>query len=453
MDTIEERLPPHSVEAEEAVLGSLLIDPDAIYEVSGHLLPAHFYRTRHRFIYQAMLDLQQAKTPLDVVTLIEQLRRNDTLDQLADPKGGYSSESVIIGLLNAVPTSINLSAYAGIVAAAAKRRDLLHAAGTVAKLAYDETVDLDDVRHHALSAIRDALADQANDGTLTAREAFAAAEARQDRLRAGDKVKVIPTGLTAVDEIHGGGYQTGFYLIAARPGMGKTSYITTCLAHQLRLGHRILHFALETTTEATVDKLLAAALNVPYNTVNKGLLDEEQYAHYRHLVGRWQTYPWFINDTHNMPLYALLNHARLLHATEGIDLIYVDHIGKITLPDRRAWQNETARMTEISRELEALAHDLDLPLVAAAQLNRGVESRQDKRPLLSDLRDSGSLEADAGVVQFIYRDEYYNPHTDRPRIAEILTPKNRYGPTGTVQVFFNNTLAKFGNLAVKEIAL
>ena len=175
--------------------------------------------------------------------------------------------------------------------------------------------------------------------------------------------------------------------------MGKTSYITTTLAHQLRLGHRILHFALETTTEATVDKLLAAALNVPYNTVNKGLLNEEQYALYKQLVAKWKAYPWFINDTHNMPLYALLNHARLMQATEGIELIYVDHIGKITLPDRRAWQNETARMTEISRELEALAHDLDIPLVAAAQLNRGVESRQDKRPQLSDLRDSGSLEA------------------------------------------------------------
>ena len=170
-------------------------------------------------------------------------------------------------------------------------------------------------------------------------------------------------------------------------------------------------------------------------------------------MAKWKAYPWFINDTHNMPLYALLNHARLMQATEGIELIYVDHIGKITLPDRRAWQNETARMTEISRELEALAHDLDIPLVAAAQLNRGVESRQDKRPQLSDLRDSGSLEADAGTVQFIYRDDYYNPHTDRPCIAELLTPKNRYGPTGTVQLYFNNTLAKFGNLAVKEIAL
>ena len=410
MDTIEERLPPHSVEAEEAVLGSLLIDPDAIYEVSGYLLPTHFYRARNRFIYEAMLDLQKAKTPLDVVTLLEQLRRNETLQHLGDSQG-YNGESVVISLLNAVPTSINLNAYAGIVADAAKRRELIAAAGTVAKLAYDETSELNDVRHHALSAIRDALADQSNDGTLSASEAFAAAEARQERLRAGEKVKVIPTGLAAVDEIHGGGYQTGFYLVAARPGMGKTSYITTTLAHQLRLGHRILHFALETTTEATVDKLLAAALNVPYNTVNKGLLNEEQYALYKQLVAKWKAYPWFINDTHNMPLYALLNHARLMQATEGIELIYVDHIGKITLPDRRAWQNETARMTEISRELEALAHDLDIPLVAAAQLNRGVESRQDKRPQLSDLRDSGSLEADAGTVQFIYRDDYYNPHT------------------------------------------
>ena len=452
MDTIEERLPPHSVEAEEAVLGSLLIDPDAIYEVSGSLLPTHFYRARNRFIYEAMLDLQKAKTPLDVVTLLEQLRRNETLQHLGDSQG-YNGESVVISLLNAVPTSINLNAYAGIVADAAKRRELIAAAGTVAKLAYDETSELNDVRHHALSAIRDALADQSNDGTLSAGEAFAAAEERQERLRAGEKVKVIPTGLAAVDEIHGGGYQTGFYLVAARPGMGKTSYITTTLAHQLRLGHRILHFALETTTEATVDKLLAAALNVPYNTVNKGLLNEEQYALYKQLVAKWKAYPWFINDTHNMPLYALLNHARLMQATEGIELIYVDHIGKITLPDRRAWQNETARMTEISRELEALAHDLDIPLVAAAQLNRGVESRQDKRPQLSDLRDSGSLEADAGTVQFIYRDDYYNPHTDRPCIAELLTPKNRYGPTGTVQLYFNNTLAKFGNLAVKEIAL
>ncbi len=360
MDTIEERLPPHSVEAEEAVLGSLLIDPDAIYEVSGYLLPTHFYRARNRFIYEAMLDLQKAKTPLDVVTLIEQLRRNETLQHLGDSQG-YNGESVVISLLNAVPTSINLNAYAGIVADAAKRRELIAAAGTVAKLAYDETSELNDVRHHALSAIRDALADQSNDGTLSAGEAFAAAEERQERLRAGEKVTVISTGLTAVDEIHGGGYQTGFYLVAARPGMGKTSYITTTLAHQLRLGHRILHFALETTTEATVDKLLAAALNVPYNTVNKGLLNDEQYALYKQLVAKWKAYPWFINDTHNMPLYALLNHARLMQATEGIELIYVDHIGKITLPDRRAWQNETARMTEISRELEALAHDLDIP--------------------------------------------------------------------------------------------
>ena len=447
MDTIEERLPPHSIEAEEAVLGSLLIDPDALFEVSSFLRADAFYRAQNRWIYESMLALSENRVPLDIVTLIEELRRRERLEEI----GG---ESTVISLLNAVPTSINVEAYGKMVEAASIRRKLLLAAGSIAKLAYNEAEDINvvlDRSEHTLFSISE---QRTTRDLQPVREIAGAYLERMELLRErGDEFIGIPTGFTDLDKMLSGLNKSDLIIVAARPGMGKTALeISIALNAARRYDKRVAMFNLEMSGEQLLQRMIAAETRIDSQLLRRGELADHEWAIFLEALGRLSETRIYIDDTPSISPMQLRTKCRRLYAEHGLDLVMIDYLQ--LMQAEHPTSNRVQEVSEISRELKGLARELDVPVIAAAQLSRAVESRQNKRPQLSDLRDSGSIEQDADVVMFIYRDDYYNPDSsERPNIAEVIVAKHRNGPTGTIDLFWHSKLATFRNLHRQEIEL
>jgi replicative DNA helicase len=447
MDTIEERLPPHSIEAEEAVLGSLLIDPDSLFEVTNFLRPDAFYRSQNRWIYEAMLSLSERRVPIDVVTLIEELRREEHLDEI----GG---EPTVISLLNAVPTSINVEAYGKMVEAASIRRKLIQAAGAIAKLAFNEAEDINVVLDRSESTLFSISEQRTNRDLKPLREIAGDYLERIELLRErGDEFIGIPTGFTDLDRMLSGLNKSDLVIIAARPGMGKTALQNAiALNAAKRYDKRVAMFNLEMSGEQLVQRMIAAETRIDSQRLRRGDLADHEWAIFLEALGRLSESRIFIDDTPSITPMQLRTKCRRLHAEHGLDLVTIDYLQ--LMQAEHPSNNRVQEVSEISRELKGLARELDVPVVAAAQLSRAVEQRQNKRPMLSDLRDSGSIEQDADVVMFIYRDDYYNQETsERPNIAEVNVAKHRNGPTGSIDLFWHGQLATFRNLHRQEIEL
>lgn len=447
MDSIEDRLPPHSVEAEEAVLGSLLIDPDAIYEVASFLKPDAFYRAQNRWIYESILALNERRVPLDVVTLIEELRHREVLDEI----GG---EPTVINLLNAVPTSINAEAYGRMVEAASTRRKLILAAGSIAKLAYNEAEDINVVLDRSELALFSISEQRTNRDLKPVREIAGDYLERIELLRErGDEFIGIPTGFNDLDRMLSGLNKSDLIIVAARPGMGKTALQNAvALNAARRYNKRVAMFNLEMSGEQLVQRMIAAETRIDSQRLRRGDLADHEWAIFLEALGRLSETKIFIDDTPSITPMQLRTKCRRLYAEHGLDLIMIDYLQLMSA--EHPTSNRVQEVSEISRELKGLARELDVPVVAAAQLSRAVEQRQNKRPVLSDLRDSGSIEQDADVVMFIYRDDYYNPETsDRPNIAEVNVAKHRNGPTGSIDLFWHGKLATFRNLHKQEVEL
>lgn len=446
MTTIE-RLPPHSIEAEEAVLGSLLIDPDAIFDVSSFLRPDAFYRVQNRWVYEAILSLSDRREPIDFVTLTEELRRREQLEEV----GG---EAYIISLINTVPTSINARNYARLVEAAALRRKMIQAASTIAELAYNEAEDINVVIDRAEQALFSISEERTTRDLVPIKQIARDYLERIEDLHArGDDVIGIPTGFTDLDRLLGGLNRSDLIIVAARPGMGKTSLQNAiALTAAMRYRKRVAIFNLEMSGEQLVQRMIAAETKIDSQRLRRGDLKEHEWPIFMEAIGRLSETSIFIDDTPNITPNQLRTKCRRLYAEHGLDLVMIDYLQ--LMQAERTTNNRVQEISEISRGLKSLARELDVPVLAAAQLSRAVEQRQDKRPLLSDLRDSGSIEQDADIVMFIYRDEYYNPDTtDRPNIAEINVAKHRNGPTGTIDLYWHSKLATFRNLQRQEISL
>lgn len=447
MSTIE-RLPPHSQEAEEAVLGSLLIDPDALYEVSNFLRPEAFYRTANKWIYESILSLSERREPLDFVTLTEELRRREQLEEV----GG---EAYVIGLINAVPTAINARNYGKLVEAAALRRKLIGAAGTIANLAYDEAEDINVVIDRSETTLF-SISEQRTTRDLVPVKQIAGEylDRIQRLMEQGDDIVGVPTGFTDLDRLLGGFNRSDLLIFASRPGMGKTSFQNAiALTAALRYGKRIAIFNLEMSGEQLVQRMIAAETRIDIQRLRRGQLHEHEMPIFMEAIGRLSEARIFIDDTPSITPNQLRTKCRRLYAEHGLDLVIIDYLQLMTV-ERSSGNNRVMEISEISRSLKGLARELDVPVLAAAQLSRAVEQRQDKHPQLSDLRDSGSIEQDADIVMFLYRDEYYNPDTtERPNIAEISIAKHRNGPTGTIDLYWHSKLATFRNLQRQEINL
>lgn len=429
-------MPPQNTEAEEAVLGGLLIDPDAIIRVATILRPEDFYREKDAWIYDAIQILHERREPVDFLTVCDELERRGRLNEV----GGAA---FITSLINAVPTSIHVEHYARIVERTATRRRLLDAAGQIAALAYQEADDVEEVVDHAEQILFGVSERRISRELVPIKVVLSAYYDRIEYLtRHRGEMIGIPTGFSDIDRLLGGLQRSDMVILAARPSVGKTS-LALSIAHNAakKHGQRIAFFSLEMSNEQVVQRLISAETAIDSQRLRRGDIAEDEWGRFMKATSDLAETLFYIDDTPSISALELRTKARRLHAEVGIDLLVVDYL-QLMRGDFRS-ENRVQEISTISRALKALARELNVPVLALSQLSRSVESRQDKRPILSDLRESGALEQDADVVIFIYRDEMYNENTERQNIADIMVSKQRNGPTGTVSLYFKKELAQF----------
>jgi replicative DNA helicase len=441
--TAPDKLVPQNIEAEEAVLGSLLIDPEALFRVTPFLKPDDFYIQKNSWIYEAILSVHERREPIDFVTLCDDLERQDRLEQI----GGAA---YVTHLINAVPSAIHVEAYGHIVEQAALRRRLISAASRIAQLAYQEHEDVDLTVDRAEQALF-SVSQRRISRDLTpiqdvVRRYYDRIEYLYDHR---DEPLGVPTGFVDLDRLLGGLQRSDLILIAARPSVGKTSLGISIARHAASLGQHVAIFSLEMSSEQVVQRMVSGETGIDAQRLRLGDLRENEWPLFVEATGRLSDIPLFIDDTPSISVLQMRTKARRLHAEHGIDLILVDYLQLMTAGDMRS-ESRVQEVSYISRSLKGLARELDVPLVAISQLSRAVEQRTEKRPILADLRASGSLEQDADVVMFIYRDELYDPETEIPGVAEIIIAKHRNGPTGNIELVFRDHLAQFVDAATRR---
>ncbi len=442
-----ERLPPQNIEAEAAVLGSILIDPQAIAVVAEMVKADDFYRDAHRTIYEAAMQLYAVGQPADLVTLADAIEGRGKMEQI----GGAD---YLTALVTVVPTSANVEYYAQIVVRTAILRRLIQVAGQIAALAYtenDANVALDKAEQ-LLFAISQRVTRQDFEHI---REILHDYFKKLDALhsRRGDIVG-IPTGFSDLDKMTGGFQRSDLIILAARPSVGKTA-LALSLAHNsaVKFNQSIAIFSLEMSKEQLAQRLLSMDAGVDQQRMRTGYISDadDEWTRISLSMGRLSDADIYIDDTAGINLMEMRSKARRLKADRGFDLIVVDYLQLMQGTGSKGDGNRQQEISEISRGLKGLARELNVPVLALSQLSRAVESRQDKRPLLSDLRESGSLEQDADIVLFIYRDEVYNPETDRPNIADIIVAKHRNGPIGTISLYFQPSQTRYRDLELQRV--
>ena len=426
-----ERLLPQNIEAERGVLGSIIIDPEAIAQVADWLRPGDFYRDAHRLIYEHLLALYQRNEPADFITLCDLLEQQGRLEDVGDA-------SYIMSLINGVPTSGNLTYYAKIVAQKAGFRRLIHAAGQIAALAYDEAEDAQERSEQLLFALqRRTTQDFLPIGTVLL-DCLTDLEAIQNN---SQHLLGVPTGYTDLDRGLGGGLQrSDLVILAARPGNGKTSLALNIAAHAaLHEQKRVAFFSLEMGAKQLGFRLLAMHADQDQRLLRLGRIDA-----WEKIVQATDTLSegtLWIDETAGLSPAELRSRVRRLHREQGLDLVVVDYLQLMhaTLGEGKRFAVREQEIAEISRSLKAVAKELNVPVLALAQLSRAVEARQNKRPQLSDLRESGALENDADVVLFIYREDLYQETPDplKKNAANLIIAKHRNGPLGEVHLRFD----------------
>jgi replicative DNA helicase len=446
-DAAPNKQQPQNAEAEEAVLGSLLIDPDAILRVAPFLQASDFYVPRHRLIFQAVLDLHERREPADLVTLTDELERRNELPAIGGP-------AFLTSLINVTPTSVHVEYYAHIVERTAVLRRLIAAATEIAKLAYKDTEDVEDVVDQAESLIFAVAEKRVARDLVPIRQVIDQFYDRIEYLiQHQGEIIGIPTGLVDLDKLLGGFQRSDLVIIAGRPGMGKTSLALSIALQAARKWHkRVGIFSLEMSNEQVVQRLISAETGIDSQRLRLGDIRENEWSVFVEASSLLSDIPVFIDDTPAISSMEMRTKARRLHAEHGLDMIIVDYL-QLMRGEPGSDGNRVQEISYISRSLKSLARELNIPVVALSQLSRAVESRQDKRPMLSDLRESGSIEQDADVVIFVYRDVEYNPDTEFPNLAEVRVSKHRSGPTGVVSAYFKKELAKFDNVEVRQEAL
>lgn len=442
MSVFSERVPPQNLEAERSVLGAMLIDREAMARVASILTPQDFYADRHQIIYQAMLSLWGRGEPADFITVSEELRKVGQLEAA----GGISYLSDLARL---VPTTANVEAYAQIVEQKAVLRRLQNAAREIVEEAYDAD-DLDAMLNTAETKIFAVTQRRTTKGYEHIREALYAAYDHLEFLYQNKGGTTgVPSGYPDLDEKTSGWQSSDLIIVAARPSMGKTAFTLNLVRNAaIRAKKTVGFFSLEMSKEQIALRLLAMESAVDSHKLRTGHLTDEDWHHLSAGLSRLAEAEIYIDDTPNMPLMEMRARARRMKAEHGLDMICIDYMQLMTLggSGRRGSDNRTQEVAEISRSLKALARELEVPVIALSQLSRAVESRNDKRPMLSDLRESGSIEQDADMVMFLYRDDYYNQESEQKNIVEVIIAKQRNGPVGTVQLVFLKEFGKFMSL-------
>ena len=449
-----ERVPPHDLEAEEAVLGSLVIDGEAILKISSFLRAQDFYRDRNRWCYEACLELFRRAEAIDQATIGHELARVNRLDEV----GGHAFLSQVAAV---VPTSVHVEHYAHIVQRTSVMRQVISAAGEIAALGYEDDSDVEATLSHAEDILFRVRTGRSSRDFIHIREVLdkfleesAAAGGALER-----GVAPIPSGFVDVDQLLGGLHRSDLVVVAGRPAMGKSSLVLSIVRNAARFGATAAIFSLEMSRDQLVLRLVAGEADVDSHRLRLRLHSDAEERRIVDAVGALSDLPVYIDDNPLSTVVDVRSKARRLHLERGLDMIVVDYLQLIEGGNGRS-QNRVQEIGEITRSLKALARDLNVPVVAVSQLSRAVEMRQSHRPQLSDLRESGSIEQDADVVMFIYRDDVYfteeewdQRHPDRPypkNIAEILVAKHRHGPVGSVRLHFRDRQAQFADLAMRE---
>ncbi|OGG68427.1 replicative DNA helicase [Candidatus Kaiserbacteria bacterium RIFCSPLOWO2_02_FULL_56_11] len=433
-----DRIPPQSLESERALLGSLLLKPDAIHDVADLIHADSFYADKHRLIYEAMRELADRSEPIDQLTLAERLQSRGTLERV----GGRSYLAELAGV---APTPGNVGSYADLVSKKHILRSLIETSYEISELAYDEVRDTHEVLDEAekkVYAIGNAAA--AHKFTAIAEKLSDAWDRLETLSKKEDGIRGVPTGFHNLDNLLSGLHKSDLIILAARPSMGKTSLALDIARNAaVRYGVPVGIFSLEMSSEQLVDRMLAAESYVNAWNIRTGTIRaEEDFAKIRDALENLSKAPIYIDDKPGNNILAMRAVARRLKRERGIGLLVVDYLQLMAPTSTRASDSLVQQVTEISRSLKSLARELEVPVLALSQLSRAVETRGGK-PRLSDLRDSGSIEQDADVVMFIHRDDKRNPESAKPGVAEILIEKHRNGPTGRVELYFDEKRATF----------
>lgn len=436
---MEQRIPPQNVEAEQAVLGAMLLSHDAVIVAMEKLQSQDFYRDVHRIIFEAMEHLHRENKEIDVITLPDELKRMKKLDDV----GGLE---YVLNLPNLVGSAANIEYYANIVAEKALARNLISTCTELTTEAYDGQKEtealLDDAERRILQ-----LSDTKNRGDFAS--VGAVVEVTLDKITKLYENKAgltgLPTGFRDLDRMTSGLQPSDLILVAARPSMGKTAF-TLNIAQNVgvRQHKTVAFFSLEMSQEQLVQRLLCQIAHIDSQKLRTGQLNsDEEWTRLTDACDKLYESPIYINDTPGISVAEMRSKARRLKSEHGLDLIIVDYL---QLMQGRNAESRQQEISEISRSLKALARELKVPLIALSQLSRSVESRQDKRPMLSDLRESGALEQDADIVSFLYREDYYDKETENQHITEVILAKHRNGPVGSVKLYFKNEFTLFLNL-------
>lgn len=435
-------MPPQNTDAEASLLGAILIDSDAIVKVADAISPEDFYEERHKRIYEAITSLYEKHSPIDVLTLSDALKATGFLELVGGP-------SYLTELTNFVPTATHVEQYADIVAQKSLRRRLIKASQDIVGLGYDEAKSLQELVEEAESKLFEVSQKHVKQDISSIETILGESFDRLDELHKDKgKIRGIPTGFRDLDNILAGLQKADLFILAARPSMGKTAFSLN-LAHNaaVKSEQGVLFFSLEMSKEQLVDRMLSMESGVDAWALRTGNLTDEDFEKIGLAMGTLSEAQIFIDDTPGITVSELRTKARREAHLHPVGLIIVDYLQLMSGGSRFGGDgNRVQEISEISRGLKGVARELNVPVLALSQLSRSVESRNPQIPQLADLRESGSIEQDADVVAFIYREEYYNPETDRKNITDIFIKKHRNGPTGAAELFFDREKQRFRSI-------
>lgn len=440
MSEVMQNMPPQSIEAEQAVLGAIMIDADRLISASERLLPQDFYRASHQRIFEAMLVLSDRGEAIDLVTVTAELSTLGILDEI----GGlpYLAE-----LAEGVPTAANINYYVNVVDQKSTLRRLIRTAGEIVTDGYERQNEVDVLLNEAERKILEVSQGKGSASFIPISDVLTNAYATIDKLhKQSGETTGIPTGFQDLDKMTAGFQRNDLIIVAARPSVGKTAFALNISQNvATRADENVAIFSLEMGAEQLVMRMLCAEGNVDAQRLRTGQLEEEDWGKLSLAMSNLSQAGIYIDDTPGIRVNDIRAKCRRLKQEHGLGMIMIDYL-QLIQGNGRSSDNRQQEVSEISRSLKSLARELEVPVIALSQLSRGVESRQDKRPMMSDIRESGAIEQDADIVAFLYRDDYYNKETEDANTIEIIIAKQRNGPTGTVKLAFRKEFNKFVDL-------
>ena len=437
------RIPPHSVESEQSILGSILLDKDAIITVAETITPSDFYKDAHRVIYESMMALNNKNEPIDMVTLTDDLRKRGYLDDI----GGVT---YLTSLSTIVPTTSNVKYYADIVKEKSVLRQLIKASNDIINLGYGSGESAENVLDFAEKKIFDISQERTNDDFKPINQVLMDTYVMIESIYSNKSdVTGVTTGFKDLNKKINGLQRTDLILVAARPAMGKTAFALNLVQNAAIKGNAsVAVFSLEMSKEQLAQRMIAAQSNVELKKMKTGTLNDADWPRIISAMAVMSDAKIFIDDTPGIKINELRSKCRKLKMEQGLDLVMIDYLQLMESDSKN--ESRQQEISKISRSLKILAKELDCPVVALSQLSRAPEQRADHRPVLSDLRESGAIEQDADIVMFLYRDEYYHSDSEKKDLAEVIIAKNRHGETGSVELVWMGSIQRFGD-KVKDL--